>query len=90
MGMRAAMEFGGKLHDYSHSFDAVREFGHISKEEGLKAALKWRDGKFGDDYRALKRTATEKGTEFGFPQALSMPEVKEALEKYEAERKKQG
>ena len=90
MGMRVAMEFVGKLHDYSHTFDAVREFGKISQEKGLRAALEWRDGKFGDDYRALKKMATEKGTEFAFPQVLSMPEVKEALEKYEAERKKQG
>ena len=90
MGMRVAMEFTGKLHDYSHTFDAVGEFGRVSREKGLRVALEWRDGKFGDDYRALKRTATEKGTEFRFPQVLSLPEVKEALEKYEAERKKQG
>ena len=90
MGMRVAMEFIGKLHDYSHTFDSVREFGKISREQGLRTALEWRDGKFGDDYRALKKTATEKGTEFSFPQVLSMPEIKEALEKYEAERKKQG
>jgi len=56
----------------------------------LRAALEWRDSKFGDDYRALKKMTTEKGTDFAFPQALSMPEIKEALEKYEAERKKQG
>ncbi len=90
MGMRTAMEFVGKLHDYSHTFDSVREFGQVSREKGLRAALEWRDGKFGDDYRALKKTATEKGTEFRFPQALSMPAVKEALEKYEANRKKQS
>lgn len=88
MGMRVAMEFIGKLHDYSHTFDAVREFGRISREEGLKAALEWRDGKFGDDYRALKRMAAEKGTKYRFPQVLSIPEIKEALEKYEAQRKK--
>ena len=90
MGMRTAMDFTGKLHDYSHHFDSTREFGEISKEKGLRAALEWRDGKFGDDYRTLKRMATEKGTEFSFPQVLSMPEAREALEKYEAERKKQG
>ena len=89
MGMRTAMEFVGKLHDYSHTFDSTREFFQVSREKGLRAALEWRDGKFGDDYRALKKTATEKGTDFAFPQALSMPEVTQALEKYEAERKKQ-
>ena len=62
----------------------------MSREEGLRAALEWRDGKFGDDYRALQKMATEKGTDFPFPQALSMPVIKEALEKYEAERKKES
>ena len=90
MGMRTAMDFVGKLHDLSHTFESTREFFKVSKEEGLRAALEWRDGKFGDDYRNLRKTATEKGTDFSFPQALSMPEVKEALEKFEAERKKQG
>ena len=90
MGMRVAMEFTGKLHDYSHTFDATNEFFQISKEKGLRAALEWRDSKFGDDYRALKKMATEEGTQFRFPQELSMSEVREALEKYEAERKKQG
>jgi len=87
MGMRVAMEFVGKLHDYSHTFDSVREFGRVSQEKGLKAALEWRDGKFGDDYRSLKKMATEKGTEYRFPQELSMSEIKEALEKYEAGKK---
>lgn len=90
MGMRTAMEFVGKLHDYSHTFESTREFFKIRAEDGLRAALEWRDGKFGDDYRALSKTATEKGTDFKFPQALSMPEVKEALERFEEERKKQN
>ena len=90
MGMRVAYEFTGQLHDYSHGFDAVAEFGRMSKEKGLRAALEWRDSKFGDDFRGLKKMATEKGTEFRFPQVLSMPEVREALAKYETERKKQG
>ena len=81
------MDFVGKLHDYSHTFESTREFFKVSSEKGLRAALEWRDGKFGDDYRNLSKTATEKGTDFDFPQALSMPEVKEALEKFEAERK---
>ena len=90
MGMRTAMEFTGKLHDYSHTFDSVREFGRRSQQDGLNAALAWRDGKFGDDFRALRRMAAEKGTDYPFPQALSMPEVREALEKYEEERKGEG
>jgi len=40
MGMRVAMEFVGKLHDYSHTFDAVAEWGRMSQEKGLRAALK--------------------------------------------------
>ncbi len=87
MGMRTSMEYAGKLHDYSHHFDSVREFGKISHEQGLRTALEWRDGKFGDDFRALRKTATENGTDFPFPQELSMPEIREALDKYEAERK---
>lgn len=90
MGMRVATEMIGQLHDYSHTFDSVKEWGRIVKERGLAGALEWRDGKFGDDYRALRKMAQEKGTDFRFPQGLFMPEVKEALEKYEAERKKQG
>ena len=84
------MEFIGQLHDYDHTFEVSREFRRVSQEKGLKAAIEWRDAKYGDDYRVLKRTAAEKGTEFRFPQVLSMPEVKEALEKYEAERKKES
>jgi len=90
MGMRVAVELVGKFHDYSHTFAAVREFGRISQEKGLRAALEWRDGKFGDDFRALSRMAIEEGTEFRFPQVLSVPEVNEALAKYEAERQKPG
>ncbi len=88
MGMRTAIEFVGQLHDYSHTFDAVREFGRILREKGLAAALHWRDDKFGDDMRKLREMAMEKGTGFRFPQVLSVPEVKVALEKYEAERRK--
>jgi len=89
MGMRTAMEFVGKLHDFSHTFESTREFFKIREKDGLRAAIEWRDGKFGDDYRALRKTAAEKGTDFSFPQALSMPGVKEALERFEADRKKQ-
>jgi enoyl-CoA hydratase len=88
MGMRTALEFVGKLHDYSHTFPAVQEFNRISREQGLNAALEWRDGKFGDDYRALKKMATEQGTNFRFPQELSMAEIQEALDEYMAKRKK--
>jgi hypothetical protein len=84
------MEFTGKLHDYSHTFEGVQEWGKMSREKGLNAALAWRDGKYGDDFRALRKMAAEKGTDYPFPQALSMPEVREGLDKYEEERKKEG
>jgi len=90
MGMRVAMEYAGKLHDYSHTFDSVQEFSRVSREEGLNAALKWRDGKFGDDYRALKKMATDQGTDYRFPQELSMSEIREALEEYMAKRQNQS
>ena len=88
MGMRTAIEFNGQLHDYSHTYPALQEFGKISREKGLRTALEWRDNKFGNDLRNLRKMAQERGTAFGFPQVLSMPEVQEALKKYEAERKK--
>ncbi|MBI4337937.1 MAG: enoyl-CoA hydratase/isomerase family protein [Chloroflexi bacterium] len=77
MGMRVALEFVGKLHDYSHTFPADQEFGRISREKGLNAALAWRDGKFGDDYRALKKAAAEKQVEPRFPAVLSMSEIRQ-------------
>ncbi len=85
MGMRVAQEIVGKLHDYSSTFPPVEGgmgmFGKISREKGLNAALAWRDYKFGNDYRALKGLATEKGTDYSFPQAYSMPEMREFIKK---------
>lgn len=37
----------------AHQDPVVQEFSEIAKEKGLKAALEWRDGKFGD-YRGTK------------------------------------
>lgn len=48
MGFRAALEYAAKIHDYSHTMPSTREFGRITREKGLKAALDWRDTKFGD------------------------------------------
>jgi len=89
MGMRTAIEIMGQLHDYSHSFEFVDEWRRMKQEKGLRGALEWRDDKFGNDLRSLRKMATEKGTNFRFPQVLSMPEVKEGLARYEAERKKE-
>jgi hypothetical protein len=32
----------------AHQAPAVREFGRLAMTQGLKAALEWRDSKFGD------------------------------------------
>lgn len=40
----------------AHLDPAVREFSEIAAEKGLKAALDWRDGKFGD-YRATQASS---------------------------------
>jgi len=94
MGMRVATELFTQFHDYSHTFDSVGEFNRVSREKGLQAALAWRDGKFGDDFRALKAAAAKKGTDYPFPQVLSMPETRAAVEKamedYQEERKKRS
>ncbi|MBI4303813.1 MAG: enoyl-CoA hydratase/isomerase family protein [Chloroflexi bacterium] len=90
MGMRVAFELLGKIHDYAQTFPDVKEFQVMNKEKGLRTALEWRDMKFGNDFRALKRMATEKGTNYRFPQALSMPEFKEGPKKYEEAMKKEG
>ncbi len=88
MGMRVAIEYAGQLHDYVQMYESVREWSSRNKKEGLRTALEWRDAKFGNDLRTLKKMATEKGTEYRFPQVLSMPEIKTALVEYEAEMKK--
>ncbi len=81
MGMRAAQEYGQLIHDYGQMYEDVQEFGKMNKEKGLRAALEWRDNKFGNDIRNLRKMATEQGTGFRFPQVLSVPEAKKALEK---------
>ncbi len=87
MGMRVAVEFTGMLHDYSHTFPADHEFTNIKKAKGLRAAIDWRDGKFGDDFRSLRKMAQEQGTNYPFPQVHQVPSVKEAIEKDKAARK---
>jgi enoyl-CoA hydratase len=87
MGMRTAIEYAGQMHDYSHGFEDVSEWGKQKKGQGLRAALEWRDNKFGNDLRNLRKMASEKGTDYRFPQVLSVPEVKKAMDDYEVERK---
>lgn len=48
MGARTMQRFGAENDARAHLAPSVREFGRIAGEQGLKAALHWRDAKFGD------------------------------------------
>jgi enoyl-CoA hydratase len=48
MGARTIQRIASENDARAHLAPSVREFGRIASEEGLKAALQWRDGKFGD------------------------------------------
>ena len=48
MGMRTAMQVGGDIQELGRARPGGAEFGRIAREKGLKAALDWRDGPFGD------------------------------------------
>ncbi len=48
MGARTMQRIASENDARAHLAPSVREFGRIAGEEGLKAALTWRDAKFGD------------------------------------------
>lgn len=48
MGFRAALQVGADIQALSTYRPSGGEFARISREQGLKAALDWRDGPFGD------------------------------------------
>jgi enoyl-CoA hydratase len=48
MGARTIQRIASENDARAHLAPSVREFGRIAGEQGLKAALNWRDGKFGD------------------------------------------
>lgn len=48
MGARTMQRLGAENDARAHLAPSVREFGRIAQEQGLKAALHWRDAKFGD------------------------------------------
>ncbi len=48
MGARTIQRMAAENDARAHLAPSVREFGRIAGEEGLKAALTWRDAKFGD------------------------------------------
>ncbi len=48
MGARTMQRLAAEIDARAHQAPAVKEFGRISREQGHKAALEWRDNKFGD------------------------------------------
>ena len=48
MGARTLQRFAAENDARAHLAPSVSKFNSISQEQGLKAALNWRDGKFGD------------------------------------------
>lgn len=48
MGARTMQRIAAENDARAHLAPSVREFGRIAAEQGLKAALHWRDAKFGD------------------------------------------
>jgi len=54
MGARTMQRLAAEIDARAHLAPAVREFNRIAREQGIKAALEWRDTKFGDG-RAFAR-----------------------------------
>ncbi len=48
MGARTLQRMAAEMDGRAHTAPAMREFARIAREQGLKAALEWRDGRFGD------------------------------------------
>ena len=48
MGARTLQRLAAENDGRAHQAPAVREFGRRAMTDGLKSALEWRDGKFGD------------------------------------------
>ena len=65
MGARTMQRLAAELDGRGHRAPAVREFGERSMRDGLKAALEWRDTKFGDgraspEYQERREAAEKK------------------------------
>jgi enoyl-CoA hydratase len=58
MGLRTAAAEGAEFDAIYHETPAAAEFSRIAREQGLKAALEWRDNPFGDGRGAGARGAT--------------------------------
>ncbi len=48
MGFRTSLQVGGDIQELGRVRPGGETFGRIAREKGLKAALDWRDGPFGD------------------------------------------
>jgi enoyl-CoA hydratase len=48
MGARTVQRMAAEMDGRAHQAAAVAEWGKMAREQGLKAALEWRDSKFGD------------------------------------------
>lgn len=65
MGARTMQRLSAELDGRGHRAPSVREFGQRSMQDGLKAALEWRDSKFGDgrataEYQRRREGALQK------------------------------
>jgi enoyl-CoA hydratase len=65
MGARTLQRLAAENDARAHLAPSVKEFGKLSREKGLKAALEWRDTKFGDGrgtskYQARKEEQAER------------------------------
>ena len=55
MGVRLSVIEGAEFNTIFAEAPTIAEFGQISMEKGLKAALEWRDDPFGDGRGAVRR-----------------------------------
>ncbi len=60
-GLRTAAAEGAEYDSIFHETAAFREFARISEEQGLKAALAWRDGPFADGHGARPKGQASAG-----------------------------
>ena len=62
MGARTVQRMAAEMDGRAHLAPSVAEFGRRSRETGLKAALEWRDSKFGDGRASAAAQARKSAT----------------------------
>jgi enoyl-CoA hydratase len=62
MGARTMQRLAVEIDARAHQAPAVKEFGRISREQGHKAALEWRDNRFGDGRASASYVARKEQT----------------------------